>query len=110
MACLALEIAKFFIITEIVIQIEKMVKGAKVVKGNERVLEAPVAMEVVEDTTNKEPLEIPSEIEKLHSLIDKTLTELHSNVEIEANMEILQRISSAITEGTLGDSEKEQLY
>ena len=52
------KIAKFFIITEIVIQIERMVKGAKVVKGNERVLEAPVAMEVVEDTTDKEPLEI----------------------------------------------------
>ena len=39
-----------------------MVKGAKVVKGNERVLEAPVAMEVVEDTTNKEPLEIPTTV------------------------------------------------
>ena len=86
-----------------------MVKGAKVVKGNERVPEASVAMDVVEDMTVKEPMEIPSEIGKLNSLIDKTLTELHSNVEIENNMEILQRIRSAITEGTLEDSEKEQL-
>ena len=86
-----------------------MVKGAKVVKGNERVPETSVAMDVVEDMTVKEPMEIPSEIGKLNSLIDKTLTELHSNVEIENNMEILQRIRSAITEGTLEDSEKEQL-
>ena len=103
------KLLRFLIITAISIQIVKMVKGAKAVKGSEKLQEAPVAMDVDEDTANKELLEIPSEFEKLSQLIDKTSTELHNNVEIEANMEILQRNSSAITAGTLGDSEKDQL-
>ena len=48
-------------------------------------------------------------MENLNNLIDQTLTELSNNVNISNNIELLQKISSAITESPLGELDKERL-
>jgi len=82
-----------------------MVKTTKSGKGSEKMQETTIAMDVVEDASTELP-EIPLELENLSNLIDQTLTELSNNVNISNNIELLQKISSAITESPLGELDK----
>jgi hypothetical protein len=75
----------------------------------EKMQETIIAMDVEEDTASKELLGIPLEMENLSPLIDKRLTELTNNVDIQNNTELSQRISTAIAKSSLGESDKEQL-